>query len=233
MNNVISDYHINSELLDLIKESEKYLILISPYVTLWGHLEEEIESAILRKVKVQLYYRSDKEEEYLDTLHPLKQMGVKLFNIDNLHAKLYLSEKKAIMSSMNLVDYSSKNSKEIGLITDDLELLNQFNIYSKELFSKSFKSRKTLLRKSMELIETVIEIKDDIIMDINDEGSCIRCGITIPFNMEKPYCKKCFKNWNKYKNQDYNEKYCHDCQVDWDTSLAKPVCKDCFKEFAN
>lgn len=230
MNKVISDYHINSQLLDLIKESEEYLILISPYVTLWGHLEEEIESAILRKVNVHLYFRSDKEEEYFETLYPLKQMGVKLFHIENLHTKLYLSEKKGILSSMNLVDYSSKNSKEIGLITDEKDLLNQYREYSKDLISKAFKSQKSMLRKGLELFEGAVKVSNAVSMLIKDEGVCIRCGEKIPYNPEKPYCKKCFKSWNKFKNIHYKECYCHQCTEDWDTSLDKPVCKECFKD---
>lgn len=230
MKKVISDYHINTQLLDMINESEKYLILISPYITLWGHLEDGLFSSIERGVDVKLYFRSDKEEEYLYKLKPLKKMGVKLFHIHNLHTKLYLSEKKGIMSSMNLVDYSTKNSKEMGLVSDDEDMLKMFKKYSKELTSKSIKSKKSFLRKGVDLVEGVIVMKDDIKQLIKDEGVCIRCLEGIPFNPNKPYCRKHFISWNKYKNKNYTENYCHMCRVEWKTSIRKPICKDCFKE---
>ena len=53
MNKVISDSYINSDLLKLIEDSEKYLVLVSPYLKLWGHLETQIENSVKRGVDVQ------------------------------------------------------------------------------------------------------------------------------------------------------------------------------------
>ena len=35
--------------------------------------------------------------------------------------------------------------------------------------------------------------------------------------------------WNKYKNKDYGEEFCHQCSKEWDTSFKKPICLSCFK----
>ena len=48
MNEVIKDSFINSHLLKLIGRSEKYLVLVSPYLKLWGHLETQIENSVKR-----------------------------------------------------------------------------------------------------------------------------------------------------------------------------------------
>ena len=222
MNKVISDYHINTCLLDLIKGSKKYLILISPYVKPWGHLIDELTSSRKRGVDVELYYRSDKKDEYVYSLEPLKEIGVKMFHIDTLHSKLYLSESMGIMSSMNLVDFSSSNSKEMGLVTDDENILKQFKDYSKELISKSSISKKSLIDRGMDFYQDVresIEEVKDVIQDFKDEGNCIRCCDPIPFDMKKPYCGKCFKSWNKYKNENFKEKNCHKCRVERETTF--------------
>lgn len=47
MNKVISDSYINSDLLKLIEDSEKYLVLVSPYLKLLGHLETQIENSVI------------------------------------------------------------------------------------------------------------------------------------------------------------------------------------------
>lgn len=45
----------------------------------------------------------------------------------------------------------------------------------------------------------------------NDQnyGFCIRTGVKIPFNIEKPMTYDAFKMWSKYKNSEYSENYCH------------------------
>ena len=40
-------------------------------------------------------------------------------------------------------------------------------------------------------------------------GFCIRTGVQIPFNLDKPLCDQSFKSWNQFKNEKYEENYCH------------------------
>ena len=48
--------------------------------------------------------------------------------------------------------------------------------------------------------------KDD---PITGKGFCIRTGVQIPFNIERPFSAEGYKKWNEYGNPDYEEKYCH------------------------
>lgn len=41
------------------------------------------------------------------------------------------------------------------------------------------------------------------------KGFCIRTGVPIPFNLEKPLSYDAFKTWSQFKNPDYPEKFCH------------------------
>lgn len=54
-------------------------------------------------------------------------------------------------------------------------------------------------------------------------GYCIRTGVEIPFNIEKPMCYEAFKSWNK--NPDNQENYCHFSGEPSDgmTSVNKPI----------
>lgn len=40
-------------------------------------------------------------------------------------------------------------------------------------------------------------------------GYCIRTGIEIEFNPDKPFSLKAFREWDNYANYNYSENYCH------------------------
>lgn len=56
-------------------------------------------------------------------------------------------------------------------------------------------------------------------------GYCIRTGVEIPFDVKKPFSYKAFENWNKFRNEDYSEKYCHFSgePSNGETSFSKPI----------
>ena len=181
MNKIISNHHISPTIIDLIKNSEKYVVLVSPYLWLWGHLKDEIMKCVVeREVKVlliikefekdssknkkkssiQLNKRIDILEE---TLEEFYSYGVEVFTNESLHTKLYMSEKLSLISSMNLYDYSMKSNQELGVVFDDDDTRKQLNEYVKELKSNSISYQDS-------------NDYDDG-PDIPDRlGNCIRCG---------------------------------------------------------
>ena len=54
---LIRDHDIPSEILNLIDYSEEYVVIISPYINLWGHLTDKLEDTIKRGVVIKWYYR--------------------------------------------------------------------------------------------------------------------------------------------------------------------------------
>lgn|SRR5690554_1211572 len=56
-------------------------------------------------------------------------------------------------------------------------------------------------------------------------GYCIRTGREIPFDIKKPMEVGAFKLWNKYKNPDFPERYCHFSGElsHGETSVNKPI----------
>ena len=243
MNTVIRDSFINSHLLELIGRSEKYLVLVSPYLKLWGHLETQIENSVKRGVDVQLWYRSDQEKKYKKTYDKLSKMGVKVDKIDTLHSKLYLSEKEGLMTSMNLLDFSKSNSREIGILTDEGRMLKQFKKYIEDLTQKEIVPKKSFLDMGKDFFGN--QLTDDVVEEkveteksykptfkrtqSNGDGHCIRCSTSISYNVKSPYCKKCYSSWNRYKDKNYSEKYCHQCSKSHKTSFVKPICNSCYK----
>jgi hypothetical protein len=59
-------------------------------------------------------------------------------------------------------------------------------------------------------------------------GFCIRCAASIPLNREKPYCADHYREWSKWKNPDYGDKFCHACGEERGATMNKPLCRDCY-----
>ena len=56
-------------------------------------------------------------------------------------------------------------------------------------------------------------------------GFCIRTGIAIPFNPDKPMCYDAWKTWSQFGNLDYSEQYCHySGEASYgETTYARPI----------
>ena len=63
-------------------------------------------------------------------------------------------------------------------------------------------------------------------------GYCIRTGVEIPFNIEKPMSYEAYKKWSDYGDQDYKEKFCHFTgePSHGETSVSKPILKKNWKK---
>ena len=59
------------------------------------------------------------------------------------------------------------------------------------------------------------------------QGFCIRTGVRIGFNPKQPFSKKAFESWNRFKDENYPEKYCHFSgePSNGETSFSRPILK--------
>ena len=228
---VLQRYQISSYLLELIEKAEKKVVLITPYINVWGHLTQTIETALKRKVRVEIYHRyfitDDKtsaDYELDKSLGQLQKMGVHCYEVKNLHTKLYFSNKSAIMTSMNLYEHSAKENEEIGLYTEDDELLKQFQSYYKDLKNRSKEIKLPLSEKIKDKIDEYLYVDET-------KGCCIRCEDTIEHNLKRPMCINCYNQWKEYKEYGGKEKYCHGCSDKSSTTMQVPICNKCKEVF--
>ena len=117
---VISTTQINFEIELLIKESEEYLVLLSPYLRIGQKLKNLLAFKINSINQIFVICRlSDisKSEMQFFKLH----QKIKLIDSPRLHAKCYLNERKIILTSMNLYDFSQINNFELGIIFNKKE----------------------------------------------------------------------------------------------------------------
>ncbi len=58
-----------------------------------------------------------------------------------------------------------------------------------------------------------------------ENGYCIRTGVKIPFNPQRPFCLEAYHSWATFENWNYRENYCHKTgeQSNGRTSMAEPI----------
>lgn len=72
--------------------------------------------------------------------------------------------------------------------------------------------------------EKVLKTKRKAIKE-KELGYCIRTGDKIPFNPERPYSLKAFREWNKHADLDFKENFCHRTgeKSNGKTSMVSPI----------
>lgn len=215
----------------LIDEAQKHVTLISPYVSIekLRDIERKIRQALDREVAVTLVIREGDEstrgpsQQGVELLVSLMQAGMRLFVVRDLHAKLYYSERHALITSLNLIESSFNNSIEVGIcvsagraeyvkISDFIE--SEITPHRKEV---PFKPATEPRRRSATPVPRYAT-----------QGFCIRCRDAIGFNPERPYCDSDFNVWRRYSDPTYEDNHCHHCGMDFAASKNKPLCRKCY-----
>jgi len=145
---------ISFRLEELIKNTRGQLILISPYLQLHKRIKSHLENLNLQKIDIRIIYRENKlqveESNWLES-----QLGIRTSLCPSLHAKCYMNENEAIVTSMNLYSFSQQNNDEMGVyITkeDDTELYESVSAEVQRLLTTSEE-----IRVSMKKIEKETE----------------------------------------------------------------------------
>ena len=242
---------INGRITDICEAARKHLVVICPFLKINEKLRNSFESAIKRDVKLTVIYgKTDLDKDTYEWLKGLPYCNIGF--LKNLHAKLILNEEAAVMSSMNLYEFSQVNNEELGmfawlkdgkseyrdLLYEAIRLINastkQFGKWDIEDIDKPLRGT---VRKETFFIP-VKEICGDIVIDSPAPSKeekrichCIRCGRAIPSNHEFVYCGRCFESWKQYYNTKYVEKegFCYICGKPNVVSAERPACVECYK----
>ncbi len=213
-----------SDALDkLIRDAKDEITLISPYLQVSQRLQESISDANDRGVTFTLIYREPKTKPQEEPW--TKSLARKdLCSLQSLHAKCYLNESVAIITSMNLYEFSQQNNYEMGILVDkqlEPELYDAIAEESRYLRRRASPPPTDQSKPSLQPTAT------------KTSGHCIRCGGSIDSDPNKPLCYGCYQEWAKYGNRDYSENYCHNCGKPNATSMSRPLCKPCFRQHQN
>jgi len=226
-------YHLE----ELIKGTKDRLILISPYLQFTDRIKEHLSNLNIQKRDIRIVYRENKlqleENNWLES-----QIGIRTSLCKNLHAKCYINENEAIITSMNLYEFSQQNNNEMGIYISkeqDTDLYNATLEEVQRLLTISEEIRVTVKKVTADTLPKTEkkDIKPTFTKTSNKQtGFCIRTGAPIPFNVEKPMSYEAFKSWSKYSDPDYAEKFCHFSGElsNGETSVSRPILKKNWKK---
>ena len=147
---------ISYHLEELIKNTKDRLVLISPYLQFHKRVKDHLENLNIQKRDIRIIYRENKlqveESNWLES-----QIGIRTSLCSSLHAKCYLNENEAIVTSMNLYSFSQQNNDEMGIYVtkeNDAELYNDIYNDVQRLLTISEE-----IRVSVKKVDKEIEIK--------------------------------------------------------------------------
>jgi PLD-like domain len=260
---------LNAELEKIFENAKEQLVLISPFIKLHSRFIDALKSK-KNAHKLNIVVVFGKNENNLSESFSKSEFNfLKEFpNIEikyesRLHAKYYANESTALLSSMNLYEYSQNNNIEFGILTkssilglgtltgnllgdkiddDSYKYFNQVIDNSELMFKKAPVFSKGIISKKYSHSEVEVDKLSEKLTKkaYNSKpskkahpkkketmGYCIRTGVKIPFNPDRPLSDKAFKSWSKFKDKDYAEKYCHYSgeSSNGETYFGKPILK--------
>jgi len=129
----------NYFLEELIKGANEHLIIISPFLRFNERIKELLADKDRMKIDVRIVYgKSELAPQEMNWLRSLEYVRTSF--CQNLHAKCYANESVAIITSMNLYNFSQQNNNEMGVyIERDVE---------PELYRETFEEAQRLIRVS-------------------------------------------------------------------------------------
>lgn len=222
---------VSHRLEEIIKNANERLILISPYFNVNNRVKELLGHKDREDINISVVCRKSKlptsEKQWFDSLASVNTIFRK-----NLHAKCYLNENEALLTSMNLYEYSQVNNDEMGIAITRAE--------EPDLFKSIYEEAVRLATKIENVNATVGGRKRRASDRTSSRGQkrtaqngfCIRCNGKIAVQLSQPYCEPHYVSWNQFKNRNFPENYCHSCGSRHSTSLAKPKCRSCYRPTA-
>ena len=146
----LSDQNLNTEINEIIKDADRFLMLVSPFINLSPPIRKELK--LLQQTEVELYVIFGKNEKNISKSLPIEDLelfryfkNVRIAYVDTLHAKFYANQDHMILTSMNLLAYSQIMNSECGIrikptsyMTDsDNKIWNDTLEYFKDLYDTS------------------------------------------------------------------------------------------------
>lgn len=147
----------NYFLEELIKNAKDRVILISPFLKLNDRMKELLSDKNRLKIDVRIVYgKSELQPEEISWLRELTYVRTSFCK--NLHAKCYLSEDLAIITSLNLYEFSQVNNNEMGVLIRRSE--------DHELYMDAYEESQRIIRISDEVRISLERVSADPHADV-------------------------------------------------------------------
>ena len=237
---------ISHHLSEIIKGGTGRLLLISPYLKFSRRVREQLEYQNTLKRDIRIVY--GKNELRPEESEWLASTSIRTSFREHLHAKCYMNDTHALVTSMNLYEFSRQNNDEMGILVsaeDDPDLYDDIKKDADRILVLSHEFKLTVTRVDDSDSNTPLSNPDELSRTepkresasaqrqatLPQTGFCLRCGNEIPCSLSRPYCNTHYRSWARFKNEDYEEKHCHICGSEHNSSMAKPVCLSCYRKY--
>ena len=105
---------LNFYLEELLKNARSKIILISPYIQLQERIKEILKEKKEQGIEIIFVCRKN------DLQENISEYSTKIFDSPTLHAKCYMDENEAIVTSLNLYEFSQLKNKEMGFYVKNI-----------------------------------------------------------------------------------------------------------------
>ena len=118
----LNTFQLNTEIEKIFDDAFEELIIVSPYIKLHSRFMDSLKSRINDdKLKIFILFGKNEEDftKSLDlvTFNFLKEFpNIEIRYESKLHAKYYANGETAVITSMNLYEYSQNNNIEAGVL---------------------------------------------------------------------------------------------------------------------
>jgi len=212
----------------VIRGAAKELTLISAYVYPRVIYLQRLKDAAARGVRITMIFGKRPMDAKVMVL--FKEIpNMRIFYLDVLHAKCFVNEQEAIVTSLNLLNGSEEKNREMGV---RLRADSDVDAY-RECVSEvdSILAEATLVYTCPGL-QATDPPKGKAGKKQKRMGYCIRTGVEIPFDPSRPFSYEAYKVWAQYYDEFYPEKFCHFSgeSSEGKTSMEYPILKKHLKE---
>jgi hypothetical protein len=215
---------IIKEVLREPKAGEK-VYLISPYWKLNTNFRDNISDAIENRIHLRCLIRAGEGLTDEDRIF-VENVRLDMRFLDHLHAKLYWSPRIAVVTSMNLHNYSDKETREIALVINDNSYLKELEALADSWWDKASRQSTVKQAPSPRVVSSSTHEKRG---RADQRGFCIRCGKPKTYSTKYPHCEDCWPIYAKHKDKKHTEKVCHGCGQQILSSQARPLCGNCYQ----
>jgi len=213
---ILTTSKISSKIIEIIDESREYCLIVTPYLKLWHHLENSLKTTSDKNKRIIFFFRNDKDNK-AEIKKFYDKYKFDIVFINNLHAKIYLNEKEALITSMNLYDASQKDNYEIGILLKEKTIIdNHVKTYIIDQIFNTGKIDELALRSDnnyYKLLESNLFFEKNI-------SYCVTCGNPRKYKKDFIHCEKC-KILSEKENVNIGfdtYKYCYLCGKEYNRS---------------
>lgn len=226
---------IVDHLYRIIGEATEEVVLVSAYINLDDATKERLDDkAKTSNIPIHIIYGKKKRKLKSEEKAHLDSLGIRVSFVKDLHAKCYLNEKEALVTSMNLLESSMEHNEEMGILVsraDDPEVYDAIYREAIRLSDASSESYVVTRNKAKPGVAGTRSRTTGRDNKRPRDGFCIRCKNHLIANPEQPYCLPCYKTSHRHSNPDYEDNYCHICGNEYAATLLKPLCRTCHAKY--